>query len=263
MKNGYPLGSKGVRLNIRRLEPKKGKDYAEVLFFGDLHLGHPNCLVEKAQENIDYCLKNKIYMLIMGDLVECGLKDSVGDSVYMQKLNPQEQMDAVIEMLKPLADKGLILGLHCGNHEGRILQRTSLDVGKIIATSLAVPYLGYACWNLFKVGKQNYKVYSTHGSSGSRYPHTKLRAAIEQNFYRNADIIAFAHVHDMIIHSIAKEDIDLRNKTVKTEKKHVIITGHYLSYSQSYAEMRGYPPSKTGSPKAKLYTNKKSIHCSV
>lgn len=60
-----------VKLNTKVLTPKKGKDYAEVVFFGDTHFGAKCCEVEKAQAMLDYCLKNKVYVLGMGDKHIC------------------------------------------------------------------------------------------------------------------------------------------------------------------------------------------------
>lgn len=52
-------------------------------------------------------------------------------------------------------------------HEDRIRKTTSIDISMLMANILDIPYLGYAGWSLFKVGKQKYSVYSTHGSGGS------------------------------------------------------------------------------------------------
>jgi len=182
-------GGKTIRLNRVHLDPN-GKGYAEILFLGDIHYGHPGCDIERAQRMVDYCLKKHIYVLGMGDYIEAGLRNSVGDSVYMQKLNPQKQMDFMIDMLKPLADAGLLIGLIIGNHEGRILKETSVNITSLMARMLGVPYLGYACWNLIYVGKQSYTVYSLHGSSGSRYVYTKLKALVDIAHNFDADILA-------------------------------------------------------------------------
>ena len=182
-------GGKIIRLNRARLD-SNGKGYAELLFFGDAHHGHPGCDIERAQGNIDYCVKKHIYVLGMGDYVEAGLRTSIGDSVYMQTLNPQEQMYFMLDMLKPLADAGLLIGLHIGNHEGRILKATSVNIASLMARMLNVPYLGYACWNLVYVGNQSYTIYSLHGSSGSRYVYTKLKALVDIAHNFDADILA-------------------------------------------------------------------------
>ncbi len=116
---------------------------------------------------LSYCHDNGIYVLGMGDYLEAGLRDSVGDSVYLQELNPQDQMEDVIALFEPIAKAGLLLGLHIGNHEARILKNTSVNLVKIMAKQLAVPYLGDACWSIFYVGSQSYTAYTLHGSTGS------------------------------------------------------------------------------------------------
>lgn len=108
------LKGRAIRLNAQRLEPNHG-DYAEFLALGDIHYGHPACDIARVEKQVQYCLNNGVYVLGMGDYIEAGLRGSVGDSVYMQNLNPQKQMDFILELFQPLADRGLILGLHDGN----------------------------------------------------------------------------------------------------------------------------------------------------
>ena len=104
-----------IRLNRVSLQVKPNKEYAELIFWGDVHLGYPSCNIEKAKAMIEYALDNKVYVIGMGDYVDAGLRDSVGDSVYRQKLNPQKQMEAMEKILKPLANEGLLIGLLSGN----------------------------------------------------------------------------------------------------------------------------------------------------
>jgi len=251
-----------IRLNQKTLVVGK-KGYASIVFWGDCHYGHPQCDEEKAKAMLDYCLEKHIYIMGMGDLIECGLKDSIGDSVYKQKLDPQEQMEYMIELLTPLAKAGLILGLHEGNHENRISIRTGLNPMKIICQQLGVSYLGYAVWNLLRVGDQAYTLYSYHGKSGSRFKHTKIKAVTDIAHYFEADIVAMGHVHDLAVEVIRRQRVNRRNKTVEERKVHVILTGAYLKYDKSYAQMGGYPPAGIGSPKIQLYANSFDVHASV
>ena len=106
------------RLNVQHLDIKNhGKDYAEVIFFGDTHWGSPQCDKERARKMIEYCVQKEVYVLLMGDLLEFATRGSVGAGVYEQLMNPHKQFDEAMEMLMPLAQKGLILGLLRGNHE--------------------------------------------------------------------------------------------------------------------------------------------------
>jgi hypothetical protein len=250
-----------VLLNVKELECKAGENYAEVIFFGDLHYAHPTCLIGKAREQLDWALENKVYVLLMGDLLECGITGSVGDSVYAQKINPQGQFDDVADLLEPLANAGLILGLHSGNHCDRIFKTTGINISKMMAGRLEVPYLGSACWHLFRVGKQNYKVYSLHGSSGSKFIYTKIKAATDiAHYFPDADLVAHAHIHDLGSIALERQDISLKDKQVIYRKQYVLLTGGYLGYKMSYAEMKGLPPAKIGSPKVKFISTEHDLH---
>ncbi|MBU0906640.1 MAG: metallophosphoesterase [Nanoarchaeota archaeon] len=255
-------GGKVIRLNRQRLCPN-GKGYAELVFFGDMHFGHPGCDIDRAQRMINYCVENGVYVLGMGDYLEAGLRTSVGDSVYQQELNPQKQMEFVTELFQPLADEGLLLGLLLGNHEGRILKTTSVNVVSLMAKMLGVPYLGYACWNLFYVGNQSYPVYALHGSTGSRYIYTKLKALVDIAHNFDADLLAMGHVHELADDAILVQRADRKRKTIEERKKFLLLTGSYLRYDDSYAQEKGYPMGKLGSPKVKLFSEKSDIHIST
>jgi hypothetical protein len=172
MYNGYrkeavmKITNQPIRLNRVRLQPNKD-GVAEILFIGDIHLGHPNCEINRVKEMLNYAVKSHTYVLLMGDLLEASTRDSIGDGVYHQLINPQQQMEEMTEILRPLADEDLIIGLLQGNHENRISKLTSIDVSKVMADNLRVPYLGYACWNEIIVGKQKYSIYSSHGHGGA------------------------------------------------------------------------------------------------
>ena len=256
------IKGKVIRLNAQRLQPNH-EEYAEFLALGDIHYGHPACDIDRVERQVQYCLDHNVYVLGMGDYIEAGLRGSVGDSVYMQSFNPQKQMDYIVNLFQPLADKGLILGLHNGNHEGRILKETSVNIGRLIAKILRVPFLGYACWNLFYVGNQSYPVYSLHGSTGSRYVYTKLKALIDISHNFDADLLLMGHVHELADDAVLVQEVDKKRKMVVERKKFIVLTGSYLKYDNSYAQEKGYPMGKLGSPKIKLFSEKHDIHIST
>lgn len=259
-KDGIP--GRPVRCNRQTLKTKNGHEYAEFVPFGDLHYGHPCCDIDRAKRMLAYCLEKGIYVLGMGDYMEAGLRESVGDSVYMQDLNPQEQIDLIIDLFEPLAKAGMLLGLYLGNHEGRILKATGVNPVKVICRGLKVPYLHYACWNLFYVGNQSYTIYGLHGSTGSRFIHTKMKALLDISHNFDADLLLMGHVHELADASTFVQQVDKKRKTIAQRKKFLVLTGHYLSYDHSYAQEKGYPIGKMGSPKIKLFANKKDIHIS-
>jgi hypothetical protein len=49
------------------------------------------------------------------------------------------------------------------------------------------------------------------------------------------------------------------NGRVTEHKKHLLITGSYLTYDKSYGQALGLPISKLGSPRVRFYATKKDI----
>ena len=249
-------------LNRQRLECKPDKPYAELLFMGDVHYGSNNCATDKFLGNLDYCLKERIYILLMGDMLEAATRYSVGAGVYEQ-LSPQQQYEQMLGFLKPLAEAGLLIGYLSGNHEDRIYKETGIDVSKNLCRELKIPYLGQAGWTILYVGDQTYTIYAIHGASGSRFDYTKLKAVMDLSHYFQADIIAMGHVHTLLDNVVERQIVNRTRKIVEVKKCHIIVTGHYLKYANSYASAKGYPPAKLGSPKAKLFADNFDVHVSL
>ena len=252
-----------IRLNRHTLQTKKGQNYAELLFLGDTHIGYPTSNIEKVKDMIDYVLRKNIHVLLMGDIIEAGLKDSIGDSIYKQKLNPQEQIETAIELFEPLAKRKLIIGIHEGNHENRITKLTGVDITKVMARILDINYLSFSCWSLLRVGKLKYSLYSTHGTSGSILEHTKLNSVVKLGKITSADCVAYGHTHGLASDVILRQYYDGTKDRIVEEKQYVVLTGSYLEWDTSYAQMKNYPISKVGSPKIKLFSDRKDIHFSI
>jgi predicted phosphodiesterase len=235
------------------LSPTKGQDYAEVIFIGDIHYGSPQCDVNRFTRMVDYCVKHNIYVMLMGDLVECSTRYSVGAGVYEQETAVDSQHEQMIKWLTPLAEKKLILGSHGGNHEERTYKESGVNIAKALARELDVPFLGDACWNQFRVGKESYTIYSLHGRTGSRFDGTALLALerISTSFF--ADLVTCGHVHKCINSIVLMQYV--HHRLVKEHKKHLLITGSYLKYDGGYGQTLGLPISKLGSPKVKFYAN--------
>lgn len=246
-----------IRLNKQTLITKPNEDYAEVVFIGDIHLGSPQFDKKRFESMLDYCIKNNLYVFLMGDLLEIGTKGSIGAGVYEQEYNGQSQYEKMVDYLKPLADKKLILGLLSGNHEERVYKDTGIDITKAMSRELKVKYLANACWNYFRVGKQTYSMYSLHGRTGSKFDGTALLALerISASFF--CDLIVMGHTHKCINSIVVNQMV--RNGVVVEHKKHLLITGSYVKYDGGYAQTAGMPISKLGSPKVKFYSSKKDI----
>ena len=255
-KNKDKIKGRPIRLNQQILVPKKGADYAEVVFIGDCHFGSPQFDKPRFLAMLDYCIKNTLYVFLMGDLIEMATRESVGAG-YEQEVHGQSQYEQMSNWLKPLAAKNLILGALTGNHEERVYKSTGINITKILSRELNIKYLGDACWNTFKVGKQTYSIYSLHGRTGSRFDGTALLALerISVSFF--ADLVVMGHTHKLVSSTVLTQRIE--NGLVKEHKKTLLITGSYLKYDGGYGQTLGLPISKLGSPKVKFFSTKKDI----
>lgn len=249
-----------IRLNRQKLVVRPGKNYAEVIFIGDAHHGSPQFDKVRFLNMLKYCKDKKIYIVLMGDLLEMATRDSIGAGIYEQEFIGQSQYEQMLEWLKPLAKLGLILGLHTGNHEDRVYQKTGIDVSKAMARELEVPYLGNACWSQFRVGKQTYSIYSLHGRTGARFDGTALLAIERISTSFNADLVAMGHAHKCVSSSVVGQRVI--NGLVKEFKKWVVITGSFLKYDGGYAQVVGLPMSKLGSPKVKFMSDRHDLSVS-
>lgn len=246
-----------IKCNRQILKITK-QNYAEVMFIGDTHLGSPQFDQPRFQKMIDFCLRRKIYVFLMGDLIEMATRYSIGSGVYEQAYPGQTQYEKMVEILMPLAEARLLLGLLQGNHEERSYKAIGINVAKAMARELKCPYLGDACWNTFKVGKQSYSIYSLHGRSGARFDGTALLALERLSASFFADLVVMGHMHKLIESTVLMQRIH-RGKVVE-HKKHLLITGSYLKYDGGYAQTMGLSPSKLGSPKAKFFADEHDIH---
>jgi len=252
------------KLFIHRLEPNRPK-CAELVLLGDLHIGYPTVQMDKLLEDIEIIKKRGCYVILMGDLIEAGTRNSIGDSLFSQEHIVQEQLDKVFEILCPLEKK--ILGIIQGNHEKRIFKEVGMDVSKILAEQYfkwyGTEYFGYSSYHIFRVGKQTYTAYLTHGSTSSRLPYTKMKALLDYGKYIDVDIIASGHTHELNSYTATKKRIDLKRRKIVSKKTYYVLTGSYLGYDDSYAEQKGMMPSKIGYAKLKLYKDDWDIYVSI
>jgi hypothetical protein len=243
------------------------QEFAELILLSDVHYGNKDCDVDFFEKVIDWIYRGKHrYIITGGDLLECRLKDSVG-LPEDQTIPVNEQVDYIVEKLKPIADEGRLIGMIRGNHEKRISRSTGIDITEKIARLLGVPYAYRGSFFQIRVKQKSqkrgqiYTLYGTHGASGSWTSGGKINAVERMIKGIEAEIIFMGHVHDLLHKTIPRMKVD--RGRVKEIKTHFIVTGSYLKYLGSYGQEKGYPPTSQGSPKVKLHTDKHRISVSM
>lgn len=227
---------------------------------GDIHLYSPECNLDLLHETVEELWQDKNIMIIgMGDWLECATRSSVGAGVYEQKKHAGDQLEEMMDMMQPFADEGRILGLTNGNHEDRIYKSTGVDVSRMMARMLDVPYFHNGGFFLIRNGVANYDFYATHGSSGARLPYTKPKQVMDLARFIGVDVYLYGHVHDLQVHTQEFMTINKRNKTIDHRDKYFIITGHYLNWMDGYAQAKNMIPSRQGTPLIHLGDEKRNI----
>ena len=236
------------------------RDIQPFLPFSDLHIGAPTADLKLGQQYLDWALQEGAFVLGLGDICENSNKGSVGSGNYEQTMPPQDQQDMAVEMLRPVAEAGLLIGLIIGNHEWRSMNDGGLDITKNIADILRVPYLGYSIYVNLRIKTQRYTLFGTHGSGGSATLPGKINAIKKLTPTRHGvDIFTMGHVHDKWHGTDVIEQFNPTRKVVESVERHMLLTGAYLKYADSYGEMKGYSPSKQGSVRTYFHGDRKKI----
>ena len=234
----YPV----VRMKVNRTN-------VPIVPIGDAHIGS-NTFDEGALDRvIDWTKKNNAIWLGMGDLMEIATKSSPGAGVFEQVLQPQKQIDILIEKLKPIAHT--CMGLIKGNHEERAFKTTGIDPMQIIANQLDIPYCGWEFYGIVSLDSKSHKIaytiYAAHTNTSNKTSGLALNW-MENNFsWINTDLRFRGHSHDMGF-DCGKEvcSIDPHNMTITSHIQYDVMTGHYMGRPNSYIASRGAKPKPIG-----------------
>jgi len=237
-----------------------GKDPVTIIPVSDIHLGNKGCNIEKFEQILKLIEETpNCYTILMGDQTETCTKTSVGLGLYDEDFDIKDQIKLLKIALKPLAEKGKILGILTGNHEMRISYLVRLNPAEMVCESLNVPYLGYQGYLCAKVGDQRYHIFASHGSSSGTTPTGKLSAARKLNRVADADIFISGHTHVKLYDQDIIFKINEATGLVEPTIRHYIVCGSFVEYWGSYPEMKLLSPASTGSVMIKLSPTTKDV----
>lgn len=234
-------------------------DRIHLLLMGDEHMGNHTYNEDLHMQVLEHAYDNGWYLIHMGDAIEAATRNSIGAGVYTQEQIIDSQMSDMIAKYNPFVEAGRMIGFHPGNHELRAMNDDGVNLTRQMCRTMKGKYLGIARPHLFRVGNQTYSLYSLHGSSGARMAHTKIKAAIDLERVIDVEIYAHAHLHQLSHHVRNYYKINKRNKQTEQHQKHFILTGSYLDYPNSYAQMKSMEPARMGSPIITLDGNEHQI----
>lgn len=241
-------------------------DYAYIVPISDLHIGDPLFNEEKFKSFVNWILNEpNAYVVLIGDLLDCATKDSVGD-VYSATMTVQEAKKYAVKLLEPVKDR--ILAVVAGNHERRIWKSTGSDVTEDISLILGVPYDPHGILLNVKVGKYrnngrlNYTIYVTHGTGASRTIGSKANVLKRASDIVLADIYIIGHIHFTMTFPDYYFVPDVRHRRVEKVKRLYVSVGGFLEWG-GYSEDAMLAPTKTGTVRVRLSGERKDYHASV
>lgn len=238
-------------------------DELKTFWFSDIHLYHQLCDYDLVFQTRQRILDKKMPVWDLGDLLENANRTSVGAGVYEQLGSPQSQLEGGINFYKPLAEAGLLKGMQAGNHELRSWKGDNINLTKIIADNLKVPYGAAGVVHYILVGNQSYVGYTQHGGSGASTPTGKLTALLRLgDIVPNADFYLQGHTHETLYQALESFIFDKRSRTIKKRRRHFINNGAFLNYWDSYGQVKSYKPTNKGNAQITFGGKKKEIEVS-
>ena len=265
------------------LFPKEHKSIY-IVPFGDLHVGNPagygGTSVEGkyATKQFDSWLKwlertPNAYTILMGDLFETALKDSVGN-VYNACYNVPQAKDLLTKKLEPISHK--ILGAFDGNHEERAIRATNESPLSHLCERLRVDYFPSWCAYFFlQVGESRqgtdkrrpftYTLFAHHMTGGGKTAGGKLNKVASLKLMTQAEIYCGAHVHMKGAFVQRYMVPDYQHKKLIPTKETYCSTGSFMGYAD-YSIKGMYQKPETGAVRIRLNgepTKGKDVHISM
>ena len=206
----------------------------------DIHVGANEFDFEKFEEAVNTIKKDKNARWFgNGDLLEL-IPPHYKISQRGQSIPPDEQYLAFIKLVKEIKNKCLFI--RGGNHDYlRSFNILDLDVCKLIAGELGVPYFRMPGYSQIVVKGQEWILASAHGKSGAKNGDLELdkMAAV----YSDADVFFLGHNHQLYAKPIDSLRISDREEVL--HRRWYVRGGSFLRYAD-YARYSVFPIVRTG-----------------
>ncbi len=249
-----------------------GEDEVVINCIGDVHLGTKNASKSKFELALQETLKKRnAFMLGMGDYTDSiiptdkrfDLRTLDGTEIEFQDMrwNLQEvdgQHIYLEKALEKLGEAKKIIGLHAGNHGGKMYKMFSYDGLKRICGEIGCEYLthGSALWSLrLKRGKKivkDWTFYSCHGNGGGWTLGAPVNRQMRNFSSFMADAYVMGHTHRLMCWPVSRLDVSRAHGRF-TAREMISWFGQsgsfYLTYipeDTSYAEVCEYSPLVRG-----------------
>jgi predicted MPP superfamily phosphohydrolase len=253
-----------IKVNLNEEKNKIMKDIT-ILPIADVHIGDKLSNLKLFKEALERIKKEpNTYTIINGDLCNMALKNSKSD-VYSDSLSPMQQVITVVDYLKPIKNKILVIGT--GNHEDRTMKETNIDVTRLIARELGLEdRYANGWWYLYLTFGQDvkkrpvtYGITGIHGYGGGRKSGGKINRLEDMTQVVIADLYLMSHTHKPIATKNCIYIPYYQSKALSKQEMYYLMTNSFLESDGGYAEKMGFPPASTSLTEAQLCSTKRKI----
>jgi len=171
------------------------------LFVSDPHLFSLYCNYEAFKKHMELVEKQHIYVITVGDLgefynVSLG---RVSSGTFEQVFDPELQALSIRQWLTELDQKGLLLAVADGNHEG-FLNTAGIGYSSTYLRGLQCPLMSPGGYLTINLGKETYKIVLSHRWRGNSRLHPANAAkTLMQDVWPEADVAVVGHTHKKAI----------------------------------------------------------------
>lgn len=255
---------------------KEGIHY-NLYTLADVHAGNANSMLYKVEEKVEEIRTDPFGLLsVNGDMADhipytdkrfdpTTIDDGIIGNLTDLKNMLDIYIDYLTQLLEPVKDK--IICVTTGGHEQKIVQYHRKDPLYEVCNNLGIleRWGGWACITTLNFRDDNehhdnFDIFQSHGWQASRKGGAIVNNLDDMMGWIDCDLLLQAHSHQYII----KHKVKLYSDNGHIKHKTVIgahTGGWLLTYKQpkdgetftaSYAEKAGYPPTVIGSPTFKI-----------
>ncbi len=232
----------------------------EIFPLSDLHYGDPSVDISAFDRFVNMILEQpNRYIINIGDNINNNTKSSVG-SVYDDICSPRKQKKWLVERLKPIKDR--ILVMMDGNHEYRSTKDVDETISYNIADSLGIEgvyaedeaVLKITFGKKYENGKPRcFTLYCTHGAGAGKRPGGYINNIEMLALSIDADIYVVGHAHKRMAYKNSFRRIDSHNNVILQRERLFVVSSSWIDFS-GYAARKMLVPSAKGSVPIILYS---------
>jgi len=155
-----------------------------------------------------------------------------------------EQFFKTIKLLQPVAHKFAFA--IPGNHEARTYREAHIDISRIQADRLDMPYFPDYAFVTFEWRGNRFKLAAHHGTGAAATPGGQRNAARKDLAWMKPDIMWTGHLHQPIADLIQIHDYDQLTGRMFERDVLVVISPSYMKYYGTYGAAKRMAPGARG-----------------